>query len=102
MTIRELIEELKYAAELMDEDAEVRYAAQPSWPFEYSIRNVIIMTKENKEEALKTEMKEEGKTSEEINKWLEENNNDTENVVYLEEGSQLGYLPNDTKQELGW
>ena len=28
MTVRELIEELKY----MDEDATVRFASQPSWP----------------------------------------------------------------------
>ena len=37
MTVGELIQELKY----MDEDATVRFASQPSWPFEYSINGVI-------------------------------------------------------------
>ena len=72
MTVRELIEELKY----MDEDATVRFASQPSWPFEYSIYGVIQTTV---------------------------NYNDNErDMVYLEEGRQVGYLPSEAKEELGW
>ena len=72
MTVRELIEELKY----MDEDATVRFASQPSWPFEYSIYGVIQTTV---------------------------NYNDNErDIVYLEEGRQVGYLPEEAKDELGW
>ena len=72
MTVRELIEELKY----MDEDATVRFASQPSWPFEYSIYGVIQTTV---------------------------NYNDNErDIVYLEEGRQVGYLPAEAKEELGW
>ena len=37
MTVAELIEELKF----MDQDTEVRFASQPSWPFEYSINSVF-------------------------------------------------------------
>ena len=72
MTVRELIEELKY----MDEDATVRFASQPSWPFEYSISGVVQTTV---------------------------NYNDNErDMVYLEEGRQVGYLPSEAKDELGW
>lgn len=72
MTVRELIEELR----LMDQDATVRFASQPSWPFEYSIHGVVQTT---------------------VNY-----NDDERDIVYLEEGRQVGYLPSEAKQELGW
>ena len=68
MTVEELIEELKY----MDKDATVRFASQPSWPFEYSIYGVVPTTVDGKD------------------------------MVYLEEGRQVGYLPTEAKNELGW
>lgn len=103
MTISELIQELQYAEEIAGSEAEIRFAAQPSWPFEYSInRNIITMTKEMREEKQSAEMREEGITEEEINAWLVDNNQTDENIVYLAEGSQLGYLPGDIKQEFGW
>ena len=102
MTIRELIEELEYAAELSGDGVEVRYASQPSYPFEYSLGDVAVMTKETREDVLRNEMRDEGMTDEEINKWLQENNETGEDVVYLAEGSQLGYLPADAKESLGW
>lgn len=77
MTVIELIEEL----EQMNPEAEVRFASQPSWPFEYSINSVI-------------EVNEDGGT--------EDVRDDGESVVYLEEGTQLGYLPGHVKDELGW
>ena len=72
MTVEELIQELKY----MDGDATVRFASQPSWPFEYSINGVIQTTVQHR--------------------------NEEEDVVYLEEGQQIGYLPKEAKDELGW
>ena len=72
MTVRELIEELR----LMDQDATVRFASQPSWPFEYSIYGVVQTT---------------------VNY-----NDDERDIVYLEEGRQVGYLPAEAKEELGW
>tara|TARA_R100000005_G_C4957401_1_gene175441 strand:- start:276 stop:485 length:210 start_codon:yes stop_codon:yes gene_type:complete len=69
MTVAELIEELEY----MDQDSEVRFASQPSWPFEYSISSVV-----------------------------EVDVDDSTPVVYLEEGSQLGYLPTEAKNQLMW
>ena len=73
MTVRELIEELKY----MDEDATVRFASQPSWPFEYSINGVVQII-------------------------VRDRNDEKEDIVYLEEGRQVGYLPSEAKEELGW
>ena len=72
MTVEELIEKLKY----YDGELEVRFASQPSWPFEYSISGVIQTT-------------------------IREHNNKYK-AVYLEEGRQLGYLPKEAKEELGW
>ena len=77
MTVGELINELKY----MDEGATVRFASQPSWPFEYSIHGVIQIT---------------------VDKPGEYTWNRQEDVVYLEEGRQVGYLPKEAKDELGW
>jgi hypothetical protein len=37
MTVQELIDEL----ESFDGDAEVRFLAQPSWPFEYTIAGIV-------------------------------------------------------------
>ena len=72
MTVGELIQELKY----MDEGATVRFASQPSWPFEYSINGVVQTIVDNK--------------------------GNEEDIVYLEEGRQVGYLPKEAKDELGW
>ena len=72
MTVEELIEELKY----YDGELEVRFASQPSWPFEYSINGIIETT-------------------------IKEHNNKYK-AVYLEEGRQIGYLPKEAKDELGW
>lgn len=74
MTVRELIEELVQ----LDGNTEVRFASQPSWPFEYSIRSVIVAGIEDRQ-------------TEEIT-----------DVVYLEEGRQIGYLPSEAKDELMW
>ena len=74
MTVADLIEELKW----MPEGAEVRFASQPNWPFEYSIDDVISVEIENR------------RTGE------------AEEVVYLAEGRQIGYLPSEAKNELMW
>ena len=77
MKASELIEELKWAIENNNgEDIEVRMAQQPKWPFEYSI-NAAVTVNLNQE-------------SDEPNEW----------VVYLEEGSQLGYLPTEASEEV--
>ncbi len=102
MTIRELIVELEYIAKDVGDDVEVRYASQPSWPFEYSIGDIATTTKDIREEGLRSEMLDDGMTGEDINKWFKDNNETREDVVYLAEGSQIGYLPADVKESLGW
>jgi hypothetical protein len=69
MNITQLIEELEYLKETVGGDAEVRWAAQPQYPFEYSIDETIVHV---------------------------------QNVVYLAEGSQIGYLPGKAAKELSW
>ena len=77
MTARELIEELEYAMEMNDgEDVEVRIAQQPKWPFEYTLNSATTVDMEGGPES--------------------------EKVVYLEEGVQIGYLPQEAKDALDW
>jgi hypothetical protein len=78
MTVNELIMLL----EDMDGDTEVRLAMQPSWPFEYSIGGIVRVSSLEDEE------------------YDDEGNG--ESVVYIGEGTQMGYLPNIVKNELGW
>jgi len=78
MTAQELIEELEYAIERNgNQDVEVLIAQQPSWPFEYTIDQAVMVKDDNEEPGggLK---------------------------VYLGEGSQIGYLNEDASRELGW
>ncbi len=74
MTVEKLIEML----EGMNPEAEVRFASQPSWPFEYTISDLSAFTGE------------------------EESNDENCDVVYLIEGDQIGYLPEKVKYEIGW
>ncbi len=74
MTVAELIEELEF----MNPEARVRFASQPNWPFEYSIAEIIQVDLENLLPGYEN------------------------GVVYLAEGRQIGYLPSEAKDELGW
>lgn len=74
MTVQDLIDILSE----MNPDSQVRFASQPNWPFEYSINDVVEVS--NNED--------------------DEDNEDT--TVYLVEGRQLGYLPGNVKDEIGW
>ena len=67
------VSELIEELNYLNQDAEVRLACQPRWAFEYSIASVVGVTLDGDEE-----------------------------VVYLGEGSQLGYLPGEASEELGW
>ena len=77
MKAKELIEELEYAISINGGgDVEVRLAQQPKWAFEYSIEQAVTIENENTDEK--------------------------EKIVYLAEGSQIGYLPELASSELGW
>ncbi len=77
MTIAELIQHLQDIIEDadVDENTEVRLAMQPSYPFEYSIGNVVHVEGLGEKE---------------------------ETVVYIGEGQQLSYLAHAVSEELGW
>ncbi len=85
MTVQDLINLLKR----MDPDAEVRFASQPSWPFEYEINDVVEVQPPNEDEYDDDEE-------------APDLGDDPVAVVYLVEGSQLGYLPSHVKSEIGW
>ena len=104
MTIGELIERLEEAKDAVGEDVEVRYASQPSWPFENNIREVHILGKHERRELARERMRfEDGMSEEEIDEnFDEEELENTEDVVYLEEGFQIGYLPDEAKNHIGW
>ena len=79
MTARDLIEELEYAISMNgNEDVEVRLAQQPKWAFEYTIDEAVTIEVDD------------------------EDTDEKEKVVYLSEGSQIGYLNEDASRELGW
>ena len=79
MTARDLIEELEYAISINgNEDVEVRLAQQPKWAFEYTIDEAVTIEVDD------------------------EDTDEKEKVVYLSEGSQIGYLPQAASDELGW
>ncbi len=80
MTVGELIEML----EGMDEDAEVRFAHQPCWAFEYSISDVV---------EVELDQDDNGQYHQ---------GHGVSKVVYIAEGTQLGYLPGAASEQLGW
>ena len=59
-----------------DQDAEVRIAIQPRWPLEYSISDVVCS------DSIKPDEDDE-----------ENEDEDQPVVVYLTEGTQIGYAP---------
>ena len=146
MTVKQLIEELEGAE---NQDAEVRLAQQPTWPFEYSVGDVVeakvceydeddvscaketideceedLVNVKAELEAAKADSKkpgleyraddipalEEGVKNVEINlKAAHEEMSgmfsamdDVKAVVYIGEGSQIGYLEEAARNELQW
>jgi len=75
MTVQDLMEQL----EGLDPFTEVRFASQPKWPFEYSIDGLHIPEQDD-----------------------ESDDDESNPVVYLIEGNQIGYLPEDITSAIGW
>ena len=69
------VDEMRDYLDGMDGDTEIRFAAQPQWAFEYSISGAEVV--EGGEPGAGT-------------------------VLYLVEGSQLGYLPGPVAEAIGW
>lgn len=74
MTTQELITEL----EQMNPNSEIRFACQPAWPFEYSVDGVVPVGDNEEDEEFSSE------------------------IIYLVEGRQIGYLPEEVRNEIGW
>ena len=96
MKIAELIERLTELAEDFP-DAEVRLAIQPSWPFEYSIENVVGPYELG--EAARERALDRGREydPEDVDDDPEDVDDEEPLVVYLAEGGQLGYLSGAAK-----
>ena len=75
MTLGELKENIEYLIEHegVSENVSVLFASQPNWPFEYDINTMTHVEDESGNVA-----------------------------VYMEEGSQLGYLDHNAKEAIGW
>ena len=98
--------ELKELLEGIDDDVEVRLAHQPSWPLEYAAETVeevtlyevaccprcgvegaVLLSGDAEHDECETP------------EWVPE---ETGSVLYVAEGSQLGYLPGEVSRRLGW
>ncbi len=79
MTVGELIELLEAIADEHGDETEVRFAQQPSWPFENAIGGVVA-----------------------VDEIHDERSGTDVTVAYIAEGKQLGYLPGAAKDALGW
>jgi hypothetical protein len=118
MTAKDLIRLLKD----VDPDTEVRLAQQPHWPFEYSIGEIAAVAVGGPEEG-DTVTYDDGsehtgvvKDTTEDGVLVEQETGgvrhvpfyqligylDIQDVVYIGEGTQLGYLPGAASRELGW
>ena len=78
MTIDEMIARLKEYRDSLGGDAEIRLVTQPNWPFETTVQGLV--------------------SGEEINSVDADDDGDTEddNIVYIVEGTQLGYASKRT------
>jgi hypothetical protein len=96
--------DLKRALEDLDDDLEVRWASQPSWPFEWEISDVQVFDLNQDQEDENAEF-EEPSVHENPDSAGDEDGYDyvePNEIVYLVEGNQIGYLPGYVKKGLGW
>ncbi len=122
MTVEQLIREL----EGCDPSTEVRLAHQPSWPFEYSVDSIGETDPDRGYENVRGDydgpgwyvikdawLEEDGdgpagpfETSAEAEAFAaqekEADGQGNEPVVYIGEGTQLGYLRGSARKALGW
>jgi len=103
MNIQNLIETLQEIAQ-ENPDAEVRIAHQPSWPFEYSVGDIVACDSEGADpEELEHAREAAADGCETAAQYLADaKSRDTSNTVYIGEGSQLGYLPGVAARALSW
>lgn len=103
MTVGQLLEML----EGIDPATEVRFASQPSWPFEYGIEGVYVVDMLGDDDEYTTlEPGEEDDYDYDSDAEQMENeppfNEGGKSIVYLIESSQIGYLPGIVAEMIGW
>ena len=89
MTLSELIETLTDLQREHGDQVPVRLAHQPNWPFELSISAVEAVNVAGPDEDDRDVARDILADPESV-------------VVYIAEGSQIGYLPGVASQALGW
>lgn len=87
--------ELRRMLDDVGDDCEVRFASQPSWPFEYSISSEYFV-------GVPASGDDEGEDSEDGTFFVDSGVDGDGEVLYLAEGTQLGYLPRRVANHLGW
>lgn len=92
MTVEELLNELSE----LPRCAEVRIASQPNWPFEYSIQGIYMV------ELGDSNDDEESAPNPNVSSSDEDEASDEPILIFLAEGSQLGYLPRNARRAIGW
>lgn len=119
MNIRELKSMIEDMLETgtIDEETEVRFASQPTWPFEYSIDGSIGLDNIKADGDPIDECPECGGYLGTDNTLQADHGHspdcsyydpdDTKvvpiaKVFYLVENNQIGYLPNEIKKQVGW
>jgi hypothetical protein len=99
------VKELRDMLEEMPDDAEVRFAQQPSYPLEYTVRDVVQVDvngmTEDEELEVENICEETGANRFDVEANIM-NGREPEWVVYLVEGQQIGYLPGCAASEIGW
>lgn len=88
--------ELKELLEDLPDNAEVRLAHQPRWPFELSVGKCAYV--ENDEDA-EMEKPEDAEDDEDDDPPQFDGN---PGIFYIGDGGQVGYLPGNVASELGW
>lgn len=110
-TLQQLIDVLQdLQSELgPNEDPVVKIAQQPSWPFEYSIGDVVMTDAVNvmtraEFDALSEDEQEAANERADNDElvFIDEGEELPERCVFIGEGSQLGYLSGGVSRQLGW
>lgn len=98
MSLSELIEMLQdIEADHSGEDIQVRFASQPKWPMEYTIKATeAVLTGEQRDCSCDGE----GCKQCHGTGYIREDEDGV--VVYLVEGHQIGYLPDNAREQIGW
>ena len=98
MTAAELIERLQE----FPGDTEVRLATQPRWAFEYSISDVIGGDPDESDEEEDEDLEPEERQRIIQSRIARQDAGEGTQMIYIFEGSQIGYLPGTVAGWAGW